>query len=100
MVCRVQVSPEADPEGCTVRLAGRLTAVQLDERLRACASRRRLSMSPISFRSTSRWFTPRLAAGGAELVGVAEYLRHMTEPMDSIAAASPSFPLYRRRFQC
>ena len=80
MVYRVQVSPEAEPEGCTVRLAGRLRAVQLDERLRACVSRRPRSMSPIEIRSTSRWFTPHLA-GGAELVGVAEHLRHMTEPM-------------------
>ena len=80
MVCLVQVSPEAEPEGNTVRLAGRLKAVQLDERLRACVSRRPRSMSPIVIRSTSRWFTPRLA-GGAELVGVAEHLGHMTEPM-------------------
>jgi hypothetical protein len=82
MVCRVQVA--AEPERCTVRLAGRLTAVQLEERLRVCASRRLPSMSPISlisFRSTPRWFTPRLAAGGAERVGVAEDLRHMTGPM-------------------
>jgi hypothetical protein len=81
MVCRVQVSPEAEPEEYTVRLAGRLTAVQLDKRLPACASRRLRSMSPIVIRSTPRWFTPRLAAGGAELVGVAENLHHMTEPM-------------------
>jgi hypothetical protein len=81
MVCLVQVSPEAEPEGNTVRPAGRLKAVQLDERLRACASRRMCSMSPIATRSTPRWFTPRLAAGGAEFVGVAEYPHHMTEPM-------------------
>jgi hypothetical protein len=36
------------------------------------------SMSPIAFRSTRRWFTPRLAAGGAELVAVAEDLGQMT----------------------
>jgi hypothetical protein len=81
MVFRVQLSPEAEPEGYAVRFAGRLKAVQLNERLRACASRRTREMSPIVFRSTPRWFTPRLAAGGAELVGVAEYLHHMTEPM-------------------
>jgi hypothetical protein len=81
MVCRVQVSPEADPEGCTVRLAGRLTAAQLDERLRVGAPRRLSSMSPIAFRSTPRWFTPRLAAGGAELVAVADYRGHMPGPM-------------------
>jgi len=81
MVCRVQVSPEVEPEGYTVRPAGRLEAVQLDKQLRACASRRPRLMSPIVFRSAPRWFTPRLAAGGAELVGVAEYLHHMTEPM-------------------
>ena len=81
MVCLVQVSPEAEPEGNTVRVAGRLKTVQLDERRRACASRR--SMSPIVIRSTSRWFTPRLAAGGAELAGVAEYRHPMTEPMSA-----------------
>jgi hypothetical protein len=81
MVCRVQVPPEADPEGCTVRLAGRLTAVQLDEPLHVCAPRRLLSLSPISSRSTPRWFTPGLAAGGAELVAVADYLGRMTGPM-------------------
>jgi len=81
MVYRVQVSPRAEPEGCTARLSGRLQAVQLGERLPACASRWLRSMSPIVTRSTPRWFTPRLAAGGAELVGVAEPLRHMTEPM-------------------
>jgi hypothetical protein len=37
-------------------------------------------MSPIVFRSTPRRF-PRLAASGAELVGVADYLGHTTEPM-------------------
>jgi len=36
MMCRVQLT--AEPERCTVRLAARLTPVQLDERLRACAS--------------------------------------------------------------
>ena len=79
MVCRVQVA--AEPERCTVRLAERLTAVQLDERLRACAPRRLPSMVPLSFRSTPRWFTPGLAAGGAELVAVADYLGRMTGPM-------------------
>lgn len=81
MVCRVQVSPEAEPEQYAVRLAGQLTAVQLDERLPACASRRLRSMSPIVIRSTPRWFTPRLATGSAELVSVAAYVHHMTEPM-------------------
>ena len=81
MVYRVQLSPEAEPEASAVRLAGPLKAVQLDERLRACASRRPRSMSPIVSRSTARWLTPRLAAGGAELVGVAAYLHHITEPM-------------------
>jgi hypothetical protein len=80
MVCRVRVSPEAEPEGCRVHLAGRLTAVQLDERVRVCAPRRFPSMSPIVFRPTPRWF-PRLAASGAELVGVVDYLGHTTEPM-------------------
>ena len=80
MVCRVQVSPEAEPEGCSVRLAGRLTAVLLDERLRVCSGRRLPSMSPIVFRPTPRWF-PRLAASGAELVSAADYLGRTTEPM-------------------
>ena len=80
MVCRVQVSPQAEPERCTVRLAGRLTAVQLNGRLRVYTRRRLPSMSPIVFRPTPRWF-PRLAASGAELVGVADYLGHTTEPM-------------------
>ena len=81
MVCRAQVSLEAEPEGCTVRLAGRLTAGQLDERLRVWAPRQLPSMSRIAFGSTARWFTPGLAAGGAELVAVAAYLGHMTGPM-------------------
>jgi hypothetical protein len=79
MVYRVQVA--AEPERCTVRLAERLTAAQLDERLRAWASRRLPWLSPLSFRSTPRWFTPRLAAGGAELVAAVAYLGHMTGPM-------------------
>jgi hypothetical protein len=79
MVCQVQVT--AEPERFTVRLAGRLTAVQLDERLRACASRRLPSISPISFRSTPRWLTPPLAANGAELVGVFDYPGRMTVSM-------------------
>ncbi|HMJ81955.1 MAG TPA: hypothetical protein VK504_02240 [Vicinamibacterales bacterium] len=78
MMCLVQVA--AEPERCT-RLAGRLTAVQLDERLRACALRRLSSISPISFRSTPRWLTPPLAANGAELVGVSDYPGRMTVSM-------------------
>jgi hypothetical protein len=81
MVCRAQVSLEAELESGTVRLAGRLTGVQLDQQLRARASRRRPSMSPIASRSTPRWFTPRLAAGGAELVAVTQGLVHATGPM-------------------
>jgi hypothetical protein len=81
MVCRVQVSAQAEPAAYTVRLAGRLTAVQLDERLRAGASRRLCSMSPIATHSTPHCFTPRLAAGGAELVGVADRLHRMTGPL-------------------
>jgi hypothetical protein len=78
MVCRVQVSLEPEPEERTVRLAGRLTAVQLDERLRASVLRRRPSWSPIASRSTPGWFTPKRAAGSAELVAVAECLGRMT----------------------
>jgi hypothetical protein len=80
MVCRVQVSPQPELEEYTVRLARWLKAVQLDERLRADAARRPRSMSPIVSGSAPRWFNPRLAAA-AELVGVAEYLHHMTESM-------------------
>lgn len=79
MVCLVQVA--AEPERCTVRLAGRLTAVQFDERLRASASRRLPSISPTSFRSTPRWLTPPLAANGAELVGVSDYPGRITVSM-------------------
>ena len=80
MVCRVQVSlePEPEPEESTVRPAGRLTAVQLDERLRAYVLRRRPSWSPMASRSTPGWLTPRLAAGSAALVAVAECLGRMT----------------------
>ena len=81
MVCRAQVSLEAEPEGGAVRLAGRLTAVQLDGRFPVCAPRRLPSISLISFRSTPRWFTLRRAAGGAELVAVADHLGRMTGPM-------------------
>jgi hypothetical protein len=83
MVCRVQVSlePEPEPEKGTVRLAGRLTAAQLNERPRAYALRRRPSLLPIASRSTPRWFSPRLAAGGAARVAVAECLGHMTGPL-------------------
>ena len=80
MVCRAQVSLEAEPEGGAVRLAGRLTAMQLDQRRRVCGLRLS-SMSPRSFRSTPRWFTLRRAAGGAELVAVADHLGRMTGPM-------------------
>jgi hypothetical protein len=79
MVCLVQVA--AEPERCTVRLAGGLTTVQLDERLRARASQRLPSISPIAFRSTPRWLTPPLAANGVELVGVSDYPGRMTVPM-------------------
>jgi hypothetical protein len=79
MVCQVQVT--AEPERFTVGLAGRLMAVQPDERLRACASRQLLSISPISLRSTPRWLTPPLAANGAELVGVFDYPGRMTVSM-------------------
>ena len=72
MVCRAQVSLEAELEGCTVRScrtvdggAARRTA----SRLRLAATLPRCS--PIASRSTPRWFTPGLAAGGAELVAVA-----------------------------
>jgi hypothetical protein len=81
MVCRAQVSLEAELESCAVRVAGRLTGVQLDQQLRARASRRRPSMSPIASRSTPRWFTPGQAAGGAELDAVAQCLVHTTGPM-------------------
>jgi hypothetical protein len=81
MVCRAQVSLEAEPEGRTVRFAGQLTAVQLDERLRVCAPRQLPSMSPIAFRSTARWFTLGLAVDGAEVVAVAECPGQMTGPM-------------------
>jgi len=78
MVCRVQVSLEPEPSEGTVRLDGRLTAVQLDERLRADVLRRRPSWSPMASRSTPGWLTPRLAAGSAALVAVAECLGRMT----------------------
>jgi len=81
MVCGVQVSLEPEPEEGTVRLAGRLTAAQLNERLRVYALRRRPSLSPTPSRSTSRWFTPRLAAGASARVAVAECLGHMTGPL-------------------
>jgi hypothetical protein len=81
MVCRVQVSLEPEPEEGTVRLAGRLTAAQLNERRRAYALRPRPALSPIASRSTERWFTPRLAAGGAARIAVAECLGHMTGPL-------------------
>jgi hypothetical protein len=38
-------------------------------------------LSPIAFRSTPRWFTSRLAAGGAGHVAVAEYPGQMTGQM-------------------
>jgi hypothetical protein len=79
MVCRVQVSLEPEPAESSVRLAGRLTAIQLDERLRDYVLRRRPSWSPIASRSTPGWFTPKAAAGSAEVV--AECLGRMTRSM-------------------
>jgi hypothetical protein len=75
------MSLEPEPEESTVRPAGRLTAVQLDERLRAYGLRRRLSWSPIASRSTPGWFTPKAAAGSAAVVAVAECLGRMTRLM-------------------
>ena len=79
MDCRIQV--EARPETCTVYLAGHLKAEQVPELWRVCAtasSRIRidltdlLSADPVGVDALRR-----LGLGGAEFVGVAQYLRRL-----------------------
>jgi hypothetical protein len=79
MECRIQV--DARPDTCTVSLAGHLRAEQVPELCRLCGtvgSRVRidltdlLSADPIGIDALRR-----LGRGGAEFVGVAQYLRRL-----------------------
>jgi anti-anti-sigma regulatory factor len=76
MECRIQL--EQRPNGCTVRLAGRLNAAQVHELRAICATATGpllidltdlLSVDPVGIDALRR-----LRTGGAELTGVARYL--------------------------
>jgi hypothetical protein len=77
MECRIQVVQR--PEGCTVYLAGRLNAAQVHELRGVCAvasGRLRVDLTDLlSADAVGLDALRRLRSGGAELVGVARYLR-------------------------
>jgi hypothetical protein len=79
MECRIQV--EARSEACTVSLAGHLRAEQVPELYRLCGSigsRLRLDLTDLlSADAVGIDALRRLGHGGAELVGVAQYLRRL-----------------------
>ena len=83
MVCRIQVVQE--PEGCTVHLAGRLTAAQVTDLLRACGDSSgslRIDLTDLlSLDAAGFDALQRLTKDGAELIGVAQYLRHKMGPL-------------------
>ena len=77
MECRIQVEP--GPDQCTVHLAGRLNAAQVPELRRVCDTATGhvridltdlLSADPVGLDALKR-----LRRAGAELVGIARYLR-------------------------
>jgi anti-anti-sigma regulatory factor len=78
MVCRIQVEHQDDT--CTVYLAGHLKAEQVPELRRICATETgiRIDLSDLmSADPVGIYALRRLERDGAELVGVAHYLRSM-----------------------
>ena len=79
MECRIQVDPR--PDACTVSLAGHLRAEQVPELCRVCAtvaSRVRIDLTDLlSADAVGIDALRRLGQGGAEFVGVAQYLRRL-----------------------
>jgi hypothetical protein len=79
MECRIQVEPR--PDTCTVSLAGHLKAEQVPELWRVCgtvSTRIRIDLSDLlSADAVGIDALRRLGQGGAEFVGVAQYLRRM-----------------------
>ena len=77
MECRIQVVPQ--PDICLVYLAGRLNAAQVPELRQVCADvtgRIRVDLSDLlSADAVGIDALRRLRRDGAELVGVARYLR-------------------------
>jgi len=77
MQCRIHVTQ--DSSGCTVRLDGLLTGSQAAELFNVCADASqplRIDLSDLLFVDATGFAAiQRLVARGAELVGVAEYLR-------------------------
>jgi hypothetical protein len=75
--CRIQVQQQAD--GCTIHLAGRLNAARVHELRSACAGatgRIRIDLTDLlSVDAVGLDALQRLRTGGAEIVGVAQYLR-------------------------
>ena len=79
MECRIQVEDRS--EACTVSLAGHLRAEQVPELCRVCGTatgRIRIDLSDlVSADAVGVDALRRLGRGGAELVGVAHYLRRL-----------------------
>ena len=78
MQCRIHVTQ--DSGGCTVRLDGLLTGSQAAELFNVCADASRplrIDLSDLLFVDATGFDAiQRLVARGAELVGVAQYLRY------------------------
>ena len=83
MVCRIHVVQE--PEGCTVYLAGCLTAAQVTDLVRVCGDSSgslRIDLTDLLSLDVAGFDAlQRLTKGGAELVGVAQYLRNKVGPL-------------------
>lgn len=79
MECRIQM--DARPDACTVSLAGHLRAEQVPELCRVCAtvgSPVRIDLTDLlSADAVGIDALRRLGHGGAEFVGVAQYLRRL-----------------------
>jgi enhancing lycopene biosynthesis protein 2 len=82
MLCRIQTSQT--PDACTIHVVGRLAGAEVGELLNVCAEASGhlridladlLSTDPAAVEALRR-----LAADGAELIGIAQYLRYRLGP--------------------
>lgn len=75
--CRIEVQQR--PDGCTIQLAGRLNAARVHELRSACAGAcgpLRIDLTDLlSADAVGLDALQRLRSAGAEIVGVAQYLR-------------------------
>ena len=82
MLCRIQTSQT--PDGWTIHVMGRLAGAEVGELLNACArasGHLRIDLADLlSTDSSGVEALRRLAADGAELIGMAEYLRYRFGP--------------------